>query len=109
MSEDTGKLDRNADYVARGMSTEVIAALRSHERMDELQFKQMSQQTEEIKNLIEDGKKELVEQIEALKREMHTGFTSYDKKFWSLAITIISTLLVICGFLIVYTLFPGHH
>jgi hypothetical protein len=76
------------------MSSEAMAAVRSHERLNDLQFRIMEEKHEEIKKL--------VEQVCA---RVDDGFKSIDAKFWSLAIALIFILLGVAGFLIVHTLF----
>lgn len=107
-SPNENEYSQNADYVARGIATEAVAALRSHESMDGLQFMQMANQHKEIKDLIANLKKELTEQVEAVKDEMHSGFSRYDNKFWSLAIATISLLMGITGLLLYRAIFGGH-
>lgn len=106
MPEPATEFNSNADYVARGLGTEAIAALRSHERMDELQFRQMTQQHEELKDLISGAKAELSGEINSVRSEMKHGFRSYDNKFWTLAIAMISLLLTVSGMLLWKVLFP---
>jgi hypothetical protein len=84
------------DYSARGLAAEAIQALRSHDSMDTLRFENMARQHEEVKQLITD-----------LRKDMVTGFKSYDGKFWSLAITVIATLTTVVGALVYQVLF--HH
>ena len=106
MAEPSGEFNPAADYVARGLASDAIQALRSHERMDDLQFKNMQKQTEEIKTVVGAAKEELTNKINEVKQEMHEGFKAYDNKFWSLAIVTISLLLTITGMLLYKILFP---
>jgi hypothetical protein len=89
-------LRSNPDFTARGLASEAMAALRSHEKFNELEFKVMQTSHDEIKSLITD-----------LRKDMNSGFKSYDAKFWSLAVTVISLLLGVVGVLIYQVLF--HH
>lgn len=84
-------------HEARGTATEAMGAVRSLERLTDLQFKVMEAKQEEIIKLI----KEACTKIDDLDKK-------YDTKFWSLAYALIMVLLGMVGFLIIYTLFPGH-
>lgn len=86
----------NPDYTARGLASEAMAALRSHEQFNSLQFGVMEKQYNEIKELIAE-----------VRKDMNSGFRSYDAKFWSLAVTVIALLLSVVGVLIYQVLF--HH
>lgn len=86
----------NPDFIARGLASEAMQATRSHEQYDNLRFENVAEQHKEIKTLITD-----------LRRDMNLGFKSYDAKFWSLAITVIATLLSVVGVLSYQILF--HH
>lgn len=107
MSENPGEHNPKADYTARGIASEVTQALRSHERMDELQFAQMQKQHEEIKTVVSEAESRLVTHIDEVRQEMRDGFKAYDNKFWSLALVTISLLLTIAGMLLYKILFPN--
>lgn len=99
MSDENGvhkSIRSNPDYTARGLASEAMAALRSHEQFNVLQFGVMEKQQSEIKDLIAE-----------LRKDMNIGFKSYDAKFWSLAITVIATLLTVVGALGYQVIF--HH
>lgn len=78
----SGTHTEHADYTARGMAAESIQALRSHDALNTLQFQNMDDKHEEIKKLIAETNKK----IDAV-------VTSYDNKFWSLAVSIIFLLV----------------
>lgn len=101
---------------AYGLASEAISTLRSNERIHDLRFASIEAQFTQVngrfRGLSEDvanKQEELKELIEQTCKEMRDGFKSYDNKFWTLAVTTIVTLLAVCGFLIEYTLFSGHH
>lgn len=96
-------------YRAFAQSSEAIAALRSHERLDDLKFQNIDKTIMAMQKDIENKIDEVKEMIETTNSTMANGFKSYDQKFWSLAIALIFILLGICAFLITYTLFPGKH
>lgn len=87
-----------AAHEAYGMASEAIAAVRSNEKITNLNFKHYDETVKDIREL-----------LHQLDKKVDQGFKAYDNKFWSLAVVLILTLLGICGFLLVYTLFPGHH
>jgi hypothetical protein len=89
-------ISETADYTARGMAAEAIQTCRSHEQLDILRFTNMERQHHEIKVM-----------FESLTSEMREGFKSYDAKFWSLAITLIVTLMTVCGTLIYHFVLKG--
>lgn len=91
MPEQVNTITEMQDFRARGMATEATQAIRSHEALNNLQFAQMDQRQQELKDSV-DG---IYGKIDTVCAEMRTGFKSYDNKFWSLAITIITGLAAI--------------
>lgn len=83
------------DWSARGMANEAVSALRSHEALNNLQFKNMENQYEEIKTLVA-GTNKKIDDLAA----------NYDQKFWSLAVTIIVLLIGGIGALVFKIMFP---
>jgi hypothetical protein len=82
------------DLVSRGLASEAIQALRSHDALDTLRFENMDKQYNEIKEL-----------IEATNKKIDDGFKSYDGKFWSLAITTITLLATAVAALLIRVIF----
>ena len=81
---------------AEGLASEALSAIRSHERMTDLRFKNHDEKVEDIKGSIEG----LYGKFGELNDKMDKGFKSYDNKFWSLAIALIGILLGICTWFI---------
>lgn len=107
MAEGGIKPEREIDLLdVRGRSNEALQAIRSHEQMDNLRFGNMDEKLRELKDTVEDKGTEVTKQIAELRVAMDAGFSNTDKKFWSLAITIIMLLLTVTGFLFVRTMFP---
>lgn len=77
-----GHHDSNADYAARGMASEAVQAVRSHEALDAQWHHNMEQKYEEIKRL-----------IGQTNDKIDQTFRSYDSKFWTLAVSIIFLLV----------------
>lgn len=90
-----GVITQRTDYQARGLASEAIQALRSHDELDKLRFENMEKQH-----------KELVELIQATNARIEEGFKAYDAKFWSLAVTIIILLCGTTGALVFKVLYP---
>lgn len=67
--------DQNlVDHTARGLASEAIQAVRSHEQYDTMRFTSIS------------------EGMARIEKKMEDGFKSYDAKFWGLAISVIGML-----------------
>lgn len=96
-------------YRALGAATEAQGAIRSHERLNDLQFIGIEKTFSAMKHDFDSQFKELKELIQNTDQKIDLGFKNYDSKFWSLAVALIAILMAICGFLLVYTLFPGTH
>lgn len=92
----TGSIVQKTDYQARGLASEAIQALRSHDALDTLRFENMDRQH-----------KELVDLIQATNVKLDECFKAYDAKFWSLAVTIIIILCGTTGALIFKVLYPN--
>lgn len=72
----------------RGLAIEAMQTMRSHEKMDELRFKNQDEKMEEIRYYLKD----LTEKVEE-------GFKRNDNRFWSLGISFITMLISCCAFL----------
>lgn len=91
MTDQANTITEMQDFRARGMATEAIQAIRSHEALNNLQFMTMDNRQQELKDSV-DG---IYGKIDGVCTEMREGFKSYDNKFWSLAVTIIGGLIAI--------------
>lgn len=102
MVDQVNTITEMQDFRARGMATEAVQAIRSHEALNNLQFLQMDQRQKDLKDSV-DG---IYGKIDGVCEEMRAGFKSYDNKFWSLSITIMLGLAGIICALVYKLLFP---
>ncbi len=96
------------DYRARGMASEAQQAIRSHEALNDLQFKHVETELKVLKTAIDNTSDKVEALDEKLTKKIDDGFSSYNNKIIALLVTITLLLAGTSGTMVWYLLTKEH-